>query len=202
MSWFLAVGLLAITIWKIKEIEEITSKSKIASSVRTILFVFLQGYIVFFPIYYFFSPNYPEICIDNYSNKIVNIYIDDELWLEGVPVSSNLKENSLDNDFYSIEAGSHYIAIKDINGSVLQETKILAEENRHYVLNILNKVNYLTGTGPVSSNPSINNETIVDAMNDTHFEEPPKKSYKRRNRQGGTVYSYDKRWIIRKSINY
>jgi hypothetical protein len=43
MSWFLAVGLVAILIWKNNEIEEIISESEIALGARGILFIFLWG---------------------------------------------------------------------------------------------------------------------------------------------------------------
>jgi len=115
-------------------------------------FLFLLIFIPYKLIMHFGIGYDPEIAIDNYSPVPVSIYLDDEFWLD-VPISTDLKTNSLDNEMYSIDEGSHIIKIKN-NSTILQEYEINVEKRHSYVLNVLNACGYNSGRADYRSWPS------------------------------------------------
>ena len=84
----------------------------------------------------------PEIYIDNYSGKEVQIFIDEKHFID-VKNSNSLDFNSLRNNSYDIDVGNHIIVIKDKDNKVLQELDVYLYYDRYYILNVLNKVLYL-----------------------------------------------------------
>lgn len=93
----------------------------------------------------------PEIAIDNYSSSDVKIYLDNEFWMK-VPVSRNLRTNSLDNETFSIDEGKHNIKIRS-NSILLDEFSIDVEKRYSYVINILNACSYKKGRAEYHKEP-------------------------------------------------
>ena len=146
-------------------------------------FVYIVDFIV--------SPN-TEICVDNYSDSTVFVYLDDELWKE-VPSSSNFDINSLDNDFYDIDAGSYSLDIKDDFDNLLQHSEIQVKEGEKYILNILNKVTYQSediGYGEEKSRKyESKNELFFRTFCDYCFTGKPPKSVRVRKGKKGDYKS-------------
>ena len=204
MSWFVAVGILIFSLWTIiKESDNggIRAPRLVKFSFLTFLIV-TTFYVIGFPIYYFLNDE-NGICIDNYSEYEVDIYIDGNIWIKNVPSSTNLSYNSLENRFYEIEEGNHSFEIRN-RGRKLQEGSLSINDDDKYILNVLGKVTYKDGRVGYGSDAfgtysKEHKKTffMLKKRYDYIFESPPKSMYVRSYKASSKKY-----YIVRSQVHY